>query len=207
MIVIYCCVLRSFSRSLLRFLQLTGVTFWMYLSLIAVILRMVSILESDSESDDGESGHFSYLRNREWKSKAPRKDAPSKFCVSLKIGKGFATLFCLLKVPSKQPKKYWLISFDQFRLNLSKIDFEFDWRRIAYLIYRLGCFRTLLAWLAKATTGKLSFLLRMEHCLASRPSKAILRQATSVSKLLEPLFPTMVTKSFELKQKKSLFDH
>jgi len=56
-------------------------------------------LESDSESDDGESGHFSYLRNREWKTKAPRKDAPSKFCVSLKIGKGSATLFCLLKVP------------------------------------------------------------------------------------------------------------
>jgi len=55
------------------------------------------VYESDSESDEGESGHFSYMRNREWKSKAPRKDAPSKVCVSLKIGKGFASLFCLLK--------------------------------------------------------------------------------------------------------------
>ena len=57
---------------------------------------MECIVESDSESDEGESGQFSYLRNREWK--APRKDAPSKLCVSLKIGKGSGTLFCLLKV-------------------------------------------------------------------------------------------------------------
>lgn len=66
----------------------------------AHILNFFPIIESDTDSDDGESGAFSYMRNHrdQWKAKSRSKDSPSKMCVSVNIGKGFATLFCHLKV-------------------------------------------------------------------------------------------------------------
>ena len=60
--------------------------------------RFLPLSESDEESDEGESNHFSYTRNREWKAKKPGKDAPSKLCFCLKIGQGSGTLFCHVKV-------------------------------------------------------------------------------------------------------------
>jgi hypothetical protein len=58
------------------------------------------ITESDSESDEGESGTFSYMKNRQdqWNIKKGAKSSPSKMCVSVNIGKGSGTLFCQLKV-------------------------------------------------------------------------------------------------------------
>ena len=60
--------------------------------------RFLPFSESDEESDEGESNHFSYTRNREWKAKKPGQDAPSKLCFCLKIGQGSGTLFCHVKV-------------------------------------------------------------------------------------------------------------
>jgi len=56
--------------------------------------------ESNSESEDEcESNQFSYLRSRQENRKTKRlnKGSPSKICLSVKIGKGSATLFCQSK--------------------------------------------------------------------------------------------------------------
>ena len=58
------------------------------------------ISESDSESDEGENGNFTFMKNRQdqWNIRKVAKSSPSKMCVSVNIGKGSGTLFCQIKV-------------------------------------------------------------------------------------------------------------
>lgn len=76
-----------------------GKSFYMSYTFVLYDHQVILFAESDSESDDGESGAFSYMKNRQdqWNAKRGSKASPSKMCVTVNIGKGSGTLFCHLK--------------------------------------------------------------------------------------------------------------